>query len=182
MLDASGAPVGVQQKLMRHAQDKHNHERLRFRLHGREAGSAQQGGADGASQNKRKGCHCRGSLLTPIPWGCLGSEFAKWLRGQDLNLRPLGYEPNELPGCSTPHFDSNNQGAQRQAIRNPVPSTKCHDSSDLSTSAGSGRTRKSACPCDQRTVPFRSITNVAGTGSRHDCSPLMKGIFTRIDR
>ena len=24
------------------------------------------------------------------------------LRGQDLNLRPLGYEPNELPGCSTP--------------------------------------------------------------------------------
>src|SRR3989344_880592 len=26
----------------------------------------------------------------------------KWLRGLDLNQRPLGYEPNELPGCSTP--------------------------------------------------------------------------------
>jgi hypothetical protein len=26
----------------------------------------------------------------------------KWLRGRDLNPRPLGYEPNELPDCSTP--------------------------------------------------------------------------------
>ena len=26
-------------------------------------------------------------------------------RGQDLNLRPRGYEPRELPGCSTPRHD-----------------------------------------------------------------------------
>jgi hypothetical protein len=25
-----------------------------------------------------------------------------WLRGRDLNPRPLGYDPNELPDCSTP--------------------------------------------------------------------------------
>jgi hypothetical protein len=31
------------------------------------------------------------------------SKFQRgWLRGRDLNPRPLGYEPNELPDCSTP--------------------------------------------------------------------------------
>jgi hypothetical protein len=30
-----------------------------------------------------------------------------WLRGWDLNPRPSGYEPDELPGCSTPRFCSN---------------------------------------------------------------------------
>ena len=30
--------------------------------------------------------------------------FNNWLRGPDLNRRPSGYEPDELPGCSTPRL------------------------------------------------------------------------------
>ena len=33
---------------------------------------------------------------------CDRSEKLLWLRGLDLNQRPSGYEPDELPGCSTP--------------------------------------------------------------------------------
>ena len=32
----------------------------------------------------------------------------------DLNHRPLGYEPNELPDCSTPHSDHSNHYQWRQ--------------------------------------------------------------------
>ena len=46
-----------------------------------------------------------------------------WLRGVDLNHRPLGYEPNELPGCSTPQLHLNNF-APRQA-RGFAPRGRC---------------------------------------------------------
>ena len=42
-----------------------------------------------------------GSILTAVV------EF--WLRGGDLNPRPLGYEPNELPDCSTPRHGRNSE-------------------------------------------------------------------------
>ena len=31
-------------------------------------------------------------------------RFKIWLRGTDLNRRPSGYEPDELPDCSTPRY------------------------------------------------------------------------------
>ena len=34
----------------------------------------------------------------------LGTSYSDELRGQDLNLRPSGYEPDELPDCSTPRY------------------------------------------------------------------------------
>ena len=33
-----------------------------------------------------------------------------WLRGLDLNQRPSGYEPDELPGCSTPRSNYGDVG------------------------------------------------------------------------
>ena len=36
---------------------------------------------------------------------CRHSPRENWLRGRDLNPRPSGYEPDELPGCSTPRLE-----------------------------------------------------------------------------
>ena len=42
------------------------------------------------------------------------SALSPWLRGLDLNQRPSGYEPDELPDCSTPRSHDSGSGGVRQ--------------------------------------------------------------------
>ncbi len=42
-----------------------------------------------------------------------------WLREMDLNQRPLGYEPNELPSCSIPRYNYINQMAEKEGFEPP---------------------------------------------------------------
>ena len=42
-----------------------------------------------------------------------------WLRELDLNQRPLGYEPNELPSCSIPRYCVTNFKWRRKRDSNP---------------------------------------------------------------
>ena len=61
----------------------------------------------------------------------LHHETKYWLREEDLNLWPSGYEPDELPSCSIPRFkwrrkrDSNPCAAcTTSRFSRPVPSTR----------------------------------------------------------
>ena len=73
-----------------------------------------------------------------------------WLREEDLNLWPLGYEPNELPNCSIPRYKSNwrrkrdsNPCAACTTFRfsRPVPSTRLGYSSKMVPKVGLEPTR-----------------------------------------
>jgi hypothetical protein len=49
----------------------------------------------------------------------LGAAVLGLVAGQDLNLRPSGYEPDELPGCSTPRRRAKSAefGSQKPELR-----------------------------------------------------------------
>ena len=60
-----------------------------------------------------------------------------WLRGRDLNPRPLGYEPNELPDCSTPRQNQpslmlSTQSSQSNLQRQDYPNPKTRSLSGIS--------------------------------------------------
>ncbi len=43
-------------------------------------------------------------------------ERVRWLRGPDLNQRPSGYEPDELPDCSTPRRCKGDSTASQRTL------------------------------------------------------------------
>src|SRR5690349_13991659 len=66
-----------------------------------------------ADQNLAGFFFCSGTVHAT---GCRHRPM-NWLRGLDLNQRPSGYEPDELPGCSTPR-DQNSNHAEVTQIEN----------------------------------------------------------------
>ena len=55
-------------------------------------------------------------LIWDVVW-----VLRRWLRGLDFNQRPSGYEPDELPDCSTPRYRMCHlDGIQRRKSRRAV--------------------------------------------------------------
>ena len=105
LLDSLRAPMAVRQEWLGHVDAQNHHE-----LHApRDSRRCTRSEPTWGTPRQRILCprftqvvtRSRNGLRTHIGSRLDSSEL--WLRGADLNRRPLGYEPNELPGCSTPH-------------------------------------------------------------------------------
>jgi hypothetical protein len=102
-----------------------------------------------------------GEVFPPLPPTLLGSAESSGessegspdpseerLRGQDLNLRPSGYEPDELPGCSTARVSGNRTDAVPQAACSRIVSgavTEAAKSRLVARENGGAKKRRTDC-------------------------------------
>ena len=88
---------------------------------------------------------------------CLGLR-PSW-RGQDLNLRPSGYEPDELPDCSTPRCLLHDSGQRARPAAAPFGT----GDGDTTTPLGTPSTKIVNCFHDRSAIRFDRVRDAPPT-------------------
>ena len=99
----------------------------------------------------------------------------RWWRGWDLNPRPSGYEPDELPDCSTPRRSGRSSGWVAARSR-PVCSRRQVRADRLRPGHGSVRRqawRQRSSEAAGSTAPLEDVWSVGGVGTRPK-----RGVYT----
>ena len=96
-------------------------------------------------------------------------------RGQDSNLRPRGYEPRELPGCSTPRHGLEKVPIPASIVSvaevdssEPIPISVYHCSSHVPVGGvlGSARARSLELRVLRRARERNAVTNIGHPGDQ----------------
>jgi hypothetical protein len=101
---------------------------------------------------------------------CRHAARRNWLRGRDLNPRPSGYEPDELPGCSTPRLYLCRRSRRKQIEKAIIGQDDLGKSKDLAPAVGFG----ASFPLFQRDLSAFYLSNQATSATTRT------GSFTAI--